>query len=334
VAAFAVIALAQAKFYLLFAFLFGYSLSFMLDAGDPASIRRFYRRLMGLALIGIAHAVFFFVGDILVLYAMLGLMLPWLARKPDVFVLRAAIVAGGVWLLLLSAVVAATVLWPDDGAAMRAEVAHVDSAFATGNFWRATQTRLAVWPATFGLIAVLNGLGVLTMFFVGLLAGRRKLLAHVHHHAPLWRAGLWWGFACGMPLSLAAAWLQIGPHANPETPGATETLGVALCFAAAPLLSWAYVSLLAHIFLYKPRLLAIFQPEGRMSLTIYVGESIALSLLFCGYGLGWFGKVGAASVALIAIAVWAILCGFAALWQKHFSQGPLEALLRAWVTRQ
>ena len=60
-----VVALAQGKFYLLFAFLFGYSSSFILRDDSTPNRRRFRRRLLALALIGSAHAVFFFVGDIL-----------------------------------------------------------------------------------------------------------------------------------------------------------------------------------------------------------------------------------------------------------------------------
>jgi uncharacterized protein len=64
-AAFAVVAFAQAKFYLLFAFLFGYSMHFIVKDEGVTSVRRFRRRLLGLGLLGIAHAALLFVGDIL-----------------------------------------------------------------------------------------------------------------------------------------------------------------------------------------------------------------------------------------------------------------------------
>jgi uncharacterized protein len=332
-AAFLTVALAQAKFYVMFAFLFGYSLSFMLKPHEPDSRCRFYRRLLGLALIGAAHAVFFFIGDILVLYALLGLALPWLARKSDAFVRRAAWFAFAAWMGVLLLVVAAVWAVPDDGAAITAHSAQVDAVFAGGSFWEVARARLELWPSGFGLIATLNGLGVLAMFCVGLLAGRHKLLADVSLYRPFWASGLKWGFACGLPLSLLAAWLQIGPHADLVVPGTTETLGVALGFAAAPLLSWGYVSLLATLHIRRVRLLAVLQPEGRMSLTVYIAESAALSLIFCGYGLGWYGQLGAAQVTLIAVAVWAVLSVFAVLWQRRFAQGPLEALLSRFAKR-
>ena len=68
-------------------------------------------------------------------------------------------------------------------------------------------------------------------------------------------------------------------------------------------------------------------PAGRMSLTVYIGESVSLSLLFAACGLGYFGQWGALPVVLASIASWAILSIIAWLWMKKFSQGPLERVL-------
>ena len=75
VVAFLIVALAQGKFYLLFAFLFGYSLTLILKSRSTNSINRYLRRLIGLALLGAGHAYLFFIGDILMSYALLGLVL-------------------------------------------------------------------------------------------------------------------------------------------------------------------------------------------------------------------------------------------------------------------
>jgi uncharacterized protein len=56
-----------------------------------------------------------------------------------------------------------------------------------------------------------------------------------------------------------------------------------------------------------------------------------LSLLFAGYGLGYFGQWGALPVVLASIGCWAILSIFAWLWMKRFRQGPLEFVV-AWTT--
>ena len=64
----------ETKFYLLFSFLFGYSFTLQMSAaerGGAAFGPRFLRRLVGLALLGLAHAVLFYQGDILLTYCLL-----------------------------------------------------------------------------------------------------------------------------------------------------------------------------------------------------------------------------------------------------------------------
>ena len=68
-------------------------------------------------------------------------------------------------------------------------------------------------------------------------------------------------------------------------------------------------------------------PAGRMSLTVYIGESALMSLVFSAYGLDYFARWGAFPVVLTGIASWALLSAFAWLWMKRFSKGPLEFAL-------
>lgn len=65
---------------------FGYSLSLMLRQRADDGVRRYRRRLVGLAILGLAHATLFFVGDILLSYAILA-GVSWLALIVLVFVL-------------------------------------------------------------------------------------------------------------------------------------------------------------------------------------------------------------------------------------------------------
>ncbi len=97
------------------------------------------------------------------------------------------------------------------------------------------------------------------------------------------------------------------------------------------MLTAGYIGLIALGMARRPRLLRAAAPAGRMSLTVYIGESALLSLLFSGYGLGYFGQWGAFAVVLSGIAAWAVLSCFAWLWMRNFGRGPLETIL-AWAT--
>ena len=330
-AAFAVVAFAQAKFYLLFAFLFGYSMHFIVKDEGVTSVRRFRRRLLGLGLLGIAHAALLFVGDILFLYAVLGLTLTWMRRLSDRMVLRVAVFAGIAWLFLLTSLPMAVMAEP--GGSLSDEEWIVagqafNQAMREGGFIEATAARVSFWPLASSTIFLLNGLGVLGAFALGLVAGRRSLLARPELHRPLWQAGLRWGLSSGLCLGFLSAWLVVGPGAEVGSWGLRETAGIAIGFAGAPLLSWGYVSVLATIHASGMQTLAIFRPAGRMSLSGYIGESLMLSIVFCAYGLGLFGKLNAGAVSALALGTWIVLDLLAKATQSRWASGPLENLLR------
>jgi uncharacterized protein len=335
-AAFAVVAFAQAKFYLLFAFLFGYSMHFIVKDEGITSVLRFRRRLLGLGVLGIAHAALLFVGDILFLYAVLGLTLTWMRRLSDRMVLRVAVFAGIAWLLLLAALPMAVMAEPGGSLTDKQWIAAGQSfnqAMREGGFFEATVARISFWPLASSSIFLLNGLGVLAAFALGLVAGRRSLFARPELHRPLWQAGLRWGLSPGLCLGILSAWLVVGPGAQVGSWGLRETAGIALGFAGAPLLSWGYVSVLATMHAGGVQTLAIFRPAGRMSLSGYIGESLILSIVFCAYGLGLFGKLNAGAVSALALGTWIVLDLLAKATQSRWAIGPLESLLRRFSAR-
>ncbi len=324
VTAFLVVALAQGKFYLLFSFLFGYSLTLMLRRRTGDGLRRFRRRLVGLAVLGVLHAALFFVGDILLSYALLGLVLLWFVGRDDRTALRASIACYGIALVVLLLILQ-TSTGPSDGGPFGADP--LDAALR-GSFADAVRGRLTALPGVLFVLAVLNWALVVAMFLLGLVAGRRGVLAHPERFRPLWRRLLVLAVVVGLPGGLISAWLSLGPGS-----GGTQrnALGLLVGFGSAPMLSAGYVALAALS--TNSRLLALAEPAGRMSLTGYLGESVLLSAIFCGWGLGWYGRLGALACVGIALAVWAALEVFAKLWLSRYRYGPFEWLLRAWSYR-
>jgi uncharacterized protein len=70
-----------------------------------------------------------------------------------------------------------------------------------------------------------------------------------------------------------------------------------------------------------------------MSLTGYLGESMLLAAIFCGWGLGLLGQLTAFPALLVALAVWLSLELFAKVWLIRYRYGPSEWLLRCWATK-
>lgn len=325
---FAVVAFAQGKFYLLFSFLFGYNLTLLLRNRSVDGLRRYRRRLVGLAVLGVAHALLFFVGDILLSYAVLGLALLWFVPRDDRTALRAAAACYVLGVVVLGVVVLLTVLDPagqPDG--FVADAATADRAFA-GSFSDAASARAGALPGVLVVLGALNWAFALGSFLLGLVAGRRGILRDPAAHARLWRRLLIGAGTVGLPTGVISAALAVDAEAGPVR----QVVGVALGFAAAPALTGGYVALAALTTRSRP--LARVEPAGRMSLTCYLSESILLSAIFCGWGLGLFGRLGPFAAATIALAVWLALEVFAKLWLTRFRYGPFEWLLRAWSYRR
>jgi uncharacterized protein len=315
---------AQGKFYLLFSFLFGYSASFILRDQSPSNRRRFLRRMFALFLFGLAHAMFFFVGDILITYAIFGLLLLVVSRSSDRTLKRWTIAAIAVAVFLILAITSLAAAFPEDGSG---GLDGLESALATGSFAQASLARLEALPTVLFSVFVLQGPMAFAAFVLGLRASRRRLLADPGAHVDLWRRMARWGWGIGLPLQAIAAWLQITAVAHGTPYSASGAFGYALGFSTAPLLTAGYLGSIALLLARRPTALSFLAPAGRMSLTVYISESALLSLVFSAYGLGLFGAWGALPVVLTAIASWVVLSLFAWLWMRRFTKGPLEFVL-------
>ncbi len=323
VTALLVIALAEGKFYLLFSFLFGYSAAFILRDNSKPNRRRYLRRLFALLLFGLAHAIFFFVGDILITYSILGLLLLGISRSSDRVLRRWTIAAISVSVLLILAVTSLAAAFPEESSGL----GELNSALATGSFDEATLARLEALPVVFLVLFFIQGPMAFAAFTLGLRASRIRLLANPETNTKLWRRLALWGWGIGLPLQAVAAGLQVSAITSGIQLSPTGAAGLALGFITAPILTAGYIGSLALLIARKPNFLSVMAPAGRMSLTVYIGESALLTLIFAGYGLGYFGQWGALPVVLTSIASWAVLSIFAWLWMKRFTQGPLERVL-------
>ena len=314
---------AQGKFYLLFSFLFGYSASFILRDNSKPNRRRYLRRLFALFLFGLAHAVFFFIGDILITYAILGLLLLAVSRRSDGALKRWTIAAIAVALFFILVVASLAAAFPEEGSGL----GDLEWALASGSFADAALARLEALPTVFFSVFFLQGPMAFAAFVVGLRASRVRLLADPGANLDLWRKLARWGWAIGLPLQAVAAGLQIGAIAAGTPYSPAGAVALALGFTTAPILTAGYIGSIALLIHRKPRFLSIMAPAGRMSLTVYIGESALMSFVFTAYGLDDFARWGAFAVVLTGIASWAMLSVFAWLWMKRFSQGPLESLM-------
>lgn len=315
----------ETKFYLLFSFLFGYSCTLQFRPGFAPA---FLRRLAGLFVLGVLHAVLLFPGDILTTYAVLGLVLlalrriaprPALALAVVVTLLFAAAYAG------LGALLTGGFEASDPMAAADAERTLRDLRGGAGSVIAAHLDQLPLAGA-----AVLLGLAptALAAMLAGLAAGNRRLLADPDRL--LRAAGR--AQAIGFPIGAAGAVVYATASVYyPDT--AFEAFAFAADIVTAPLLAAAYAATLLRA-LHAPwgrRLAALLAPAGRMSLSNYLGQSVAAVLLFTGVGLGLAGRLTPLAVLATAVAIYAAQLLLSRRWLARFRYGPVEWVLRAWT---
>ncbi|WP_291867767.1 DUF418 domain-containing protein [Bradyrhizobium sp.] len=323
-------ALAIGKFFLIFSFLFGFGFATSISADQRqgrASGPRFARRLSGLLAFGLLHAVFLFIGDILILYAFLGILL-WLARDrgPRTLLALSAIA----YLVAIAAQAAALTSTDFEGGAV---VARANAAYL-GSFWDAVRFRLSedIWIGQ-PFILIFNGPAALSMFLAGLALAKSGGFPGTpgRRARPMLGCSL---LGIGLAVSVASlAW--VGPDYTAPVTGATvgQFIAAMARSAAAPLLSAGYGLVLISATDRWPdahwvRLLAL---AGQMTLTGYLLHSVILAFVFGGWGLGLYGQVSAAQCVAIGVVVYLSLVALFSLWKRRFRYGPDEWLLRSWI---
>lgn len=310
------------KAFPLFAFLFGWGIAVQQRSAerDGQSFNwRYGRRLFGLAVLGILHAVFVYSSDILFLYALLGLLIWPAINWPADRLMRLAasmlpVIAFG--LVVLS-------LWGAEGKS--SEIVAGDAL----DFWQAALERGAGWLDG-GLLAtaLYNGPATLGAFALGIAAARSSFFVPGYPVYVGLRARLMWIFPAGAVASGVAAGLTWA--------GADEP-ALGMIIATSTLFTLGAVALCISYVIATCELSRCFPPPdaalaiGRNSLTAYVLQGVLAGFILSDYGLGLLSSFGATATLALTLVICLILAVLAALWQRISPRGPLEALLR-WIT--
>jgi uncharacterized protein len=332
----------------LFSFLFGASMLLVIEQaaakGEPEE-RIHYRRMFWLLAFGLVHLYLIWFGDILVGYALTG-MIAFLFRNLS----QRALIRWAVGLLVVQLLVFAGLA---AGAAMlQQQAAAPGAASATVAEWQglehmfgamspeAEAQELALYRGGYGpivadrlndqAIAPLKGLGLfgwetLAYFLLGMAALKSGFLTGAWSDGRYRRTALV-GFAIGIPAYAALAWLLVRDDFSVPMLFALS-MGATVPFR--PLMVVAIASLIILATRRGGALVDRIAAAGRAAFTNYLGTSLLMTTLFYGYGLGLFGRLGRAELWLVVIAMWAVMLLWSKPWLERFRYGPLEWLWRS-----
>ena len=321
------------KAYAIFALLFGFSF-FIQDDNQRLRGRdfrlRFCWRLFLLLLIGQLNAAFF-TGEVLVLYALVGIVPVIFCRCSDRTVLTVAAIC------ILQPVclwqIACSLISPD----------YVPYAIDQGPYWAATmaaQSGAGFWEMVKvnlveGQIVSLawaweNGRVLQTagLFLLGMLIGRQGWFKA--EYTGRWGKVLAWALICFFPLYGLNN--MIGDYVT--DPRILRPLGILI----SSLHKFCFMLIMVNGLLfgyYKTRkfsrVLSQLIPYGRMSMTNYVTQGIIGSALYYYWGL--YLRLGITASVFVGIAIFAVQYVLCRIWLRHHSHGPLEKLwkLATWI---
>ena len=328
----------RGKFFALFSFLFG--LSFFIQMDNAQKIgnyfgSRFLWRLVILLIIGGIHHMFY-RGDILTIYALLGILLiPFYKMDTK-------------WILGL-----ALVLFLGMGRFLVFALANGDNLFSPGGIMPDDPEALAyfniikndslkevfVSNSTIGHLNKLEfqlgvfGRGYLTFgfFLLGLYAGKIGFFKKLGEHKKLIKKVLIGSiilFVVSIALTIVI-FTQLGEGVAFDN--WTAMFGLTAFDLNNIAMSLILIMLFA-IFYQKSkgqRWLQKFAPYGRMALTNYFFQSLLGTFLFFGWGLGYLVELRNSYTFLIAILVILVQMLLSKWWLSKFQYGPLEWLWRS-----
>ena len=319
--------LAQVKFLTLFALLFGAGLQLLLPRGK----RWIQSRLTLLALLGFIHGLFFWDGDILLAYALVGLVSWRMVREAhhvkSLFNTGVVLYLTGIAVLVLLGVISGTAAnrsWVPDAANLQYEQywkLHGGMEAVSNRADMLSDNLLALGAQYGWQLAGMMLMGAALMRS-GWLKGQFSLRHYRRTGALLVAAGM----AVNLPAIFAQwylawdyRWCAFLLQAPRELSAPLQAIGYAA-------LAWGYWPQLCRF-----RLVGAIACVGRMALTNYLLQTLICTTLF--YHLGLFMRFDRLQLLAFVPPIWAVNLLVSSLWLRRFRQGPVEWLWRQLTLR-
>lgn len=332
----------EMKFVALFTVMFGAGIILFTQSKEQkgqAAFRLHYRRTFLLLLIGLGHAYVLWYGDILVSYALCGLVVvfakDW-APKRLVWVGVAMVAIPSIIYLVSSGVVlglgdASTVSDVEDGieaelglseAAMTAEIdayrggwneqlehriptafSQHSSQFFFWNFWH------------------LGGL-----MLIGMALFKKGILSNDHSRS-FYRRVLIYGMGIGLATTLAGVWYS---HVVEWSMIHVLLLSIQFTYWGSLPLAAAYIAGVMLWCQWRPSGLVTtsLAAVGRTAFSNYLLQTVIATTVFYGHGLGLFGGITRIEGLALVVVIWAIQIPLSVIWLRYFRFGPVEWIWR------
>jgi uncharacterized protein len=331
----------------LFSFLFGASTLLVIERAaasgeSPAKVH--YMRMIWLLLFGLIHFYFIWFGDILALYALMGLLLFFFRNLST-----RALVKWGIGFVFIQLLVFGSFAFgalylsgatqqPGADAELATQWAEMQRMVVLTDEHEARKMALYLGPWS-GLVdqrllqrgfepftgPLLFGWETLAYMLFGMAALKTGFFRG-EWGVERYRKTALIGFAIGIPVYVALAWLLIRANFAPEM---VFAYAMAATVPFRPVMVLAVAALIILLTRNGGALVDRIAATGRMAFTNYLMTSIIMTTIFYGYGFGLYGTLGRTELWIPVLGMWALMLIWSKPWLDRFNYGPLEWLWRS-----
>ncbi|MFC2098030.1 DUF418 domain-containing protein [Bacteroidota bacterium] len=328
---------ADQKFMTIFSILFGAGILLMtqkIEKQGLSSKGLHFRRMMWLIIIGLLHAYFLWHGDILVNYGTIALLVYFFRKKNS----RTLTVVGIAFIIIPS------MLYWMSGWSMQywsteqitelanqwlpgQEIIDKEIAAFQGSWWSGVSHRSSIVLMLETSLVFLFGWRILGQMLIGMALYKSGFLSAKLSYKK-YLLTLIICFSIGFTLIITG----MNKNFNSGWDGEYSRFnGIQYNYWGSILVSIGYISIIMII--VKTKILSglknILAPVGRMAFTNYLLQTIICTIIFYGFGFGYFGKLTRAEQIIIVLCIWTFEIILSRIWLRYFKYGPFEWLWRS-----
>ncbi|PKQ65094.1 hypothetical protein BZG02_04495 [Labilibaculum filiforme] len=328
----------ELKFMTIFSILFGAGIVLFINRLNERGLDGFkfqVRRMIFLLIFGMLHAYLIWFGDILVAYAVVGLIAVLLRKMPKNHKIILCVVlylipmaffylVGGLFESMPAEM--AKEAMADFNPAPNAVAGEIDL-YQTGTwfdiFVKRAQLNMNYQLGSFFMLSLWRTTGVMLLGMV--LLNNGVLAAKKTKYFYFWMAVLGIGMGTffaheGFQHIVASKWEMIYFF----------KYGYQFNYFGSLFTALGYIGLI--LLIYQMKILRFFtkalEAVGRMAFTNYLCQSIICSIIFYSYGFGMFARYSRAELLIWVLIIWTFQLISSSIWLKYYKMGPFEWLWR------
>ncbi len=326
------------KFFPIFSLLFGLGISMQamkLRKNNRLNFVFFGRRMFILFLIGVFHIVFIWSGDVLNLYAILGLLVTFFIKRSNKLLLSLSL-----FFLIFPfydqvfAFVYDLINYTPGSYLTNYDGAEVHRVISEGSYLEGVKLRLLEYMENIPMLFGFLGPVALSMFLLGLYLGKNKLyldldsfIERIKYPAIV--------FAVISNL-YRVAFLYFLPEYEIYSNESFRPFFIKLMVVSDVLMGLFYLWIIGWLW-FNSKIKFLLRPlkyAGKMALTNYIMQSVIGLFLFSSIGLGLYESLSPFETLVTAFTIFFIQLVYSRVWLKYFRFGPLEWIWRCFTYKK